>query len=126
MVREVRKKSRDIEEAEKVRSHPEKESQVEEDTVGRGFSLSVREGGGFKGIARRCVQDQKRVPPSLPNVAQRWSRDNRGMNIEVSSRRRWMGRNITRRGDVHVGICGRVPPAVAEWLGLKRKILFEL
>ena len=58
MVREVRKESGDVEEAEGVRRHPEQELDVEEDVVGGGLSLGVGkgEGGRFKEIARRSVQ----------------------------------------------------------------------
>ena len=59
MIREEREESRDIEEAEKVRRHPEQEFNIEENVVGRDFSLGVckGEGGRFKEIARRSVQD---------------------------------------------------------------------
>lgn len=59
MVREEREESGDIEEAEQVRRHPEQKFDVEENAAGRGFPLSVckGEGGRFKEIARRSVQD---------------------------------------------------------------------
>jgi hypothetical protein len=59
VIREVREESRDVEEAEGVRRRLEQKFDVEENVVGRSLSLGVckGEGGRFKEIARRSVQD---------------------------------------------------------------------
>lgn len=59
MVREKREESRDVEETEEIRRHPEQKFDVEEDVVGGGFPLGVCKGEGsrFEEIARRSVQD---------------------------------------------------------------------
>lgn len=126
MVREEGEESRDIEEAEQVGRRPEQKFDIEEDVVERGFPLGVckGEGGRFKEIARRSVQGQKRIPPSLPSVTQGRPRNNCGIVVEVGLRRCWVSRGVGSWSDVHVGVWGRVPPIVAEWLSWQQSICF--
>ena len=68
----------------------------------------------LEGITRGGIQGQKRIPPRLSSIAERWPRDNRGVGIKVVFRWSRVSGSIGGWSDVNVGVWGRAPPAVGE------------